>query len=319
VDLVPLQLRLLSAPDIARKIFEQRPESYYALEHQSELGSIYGMSPDDRDGGLDFDDAHEGSSAGNTRQDALMKRAMLCDRPPPGARLLRILTTLQFVRLDSASTPSSAALVLSPCDQAAIRLTLLRAALNVGDLEGAYRICRVLLDSLQSSAKLTSGSTTEPLIESDEWKWHILQNDIAEASSLVSGLLDDIAYRYASGEEDLANKKATTTLLSPEVAQALRDDLKSAMLASLPVQQLDSCVGLWRAETGAALYGHSHNSNYGCFDSVNVDLARAALLHVIAHKIKNPMDKSAICTPQSSAHELANSKFLHYFLFSFDC
>ena len=104
-------------------------------------------------------------------RDALQRRALLRDRPPPGARLVRVLSAVQPPPRPTAAAASSSASAAATmagaggagsaaAAQAEVRLALLTAAVGVGDVEGAHRLCKALLATPQVVRLPTAFRTT---------------------------------------------------------------------------------------------------------------------------------------------------------------
>jgi hypothetical protein len=164
VDLLPLQLRLLSSAEIARRLLEQRPQAYYEIDGKEIFDELYsdGEGSDVGEGGQD-------------RQDLLLRRAMLRDKAPPGERLIRVLGAFQFSSSSSLLACSSTLHKSLQSSKSEIQLQLLFAAITLGDLEGAYRLSRALLPTAVT-AKVEQ-NTNIPL-------------KILEATLLVIGMLE---------------------------------------------------------------------------------------------------------------------------------
>ena len=271
IDLLPLQLRLMSAPDIANKILEQRPQAYYEVDGKNDFDELY---------------TNTGQESGNHKQDALLKRAMLRDRPPPGARLVRVLSAIQPPSVDIVSSAVSS--------QAQVRLALLNAAIGVGDIEGAYRLCRALLAIPQHS-----------LVSS-------LQTQIIDTSLVVTALLDSPS---ADPATSVANNSTYTSGSAPylnetsEHLRELRRDLLSAIFAAVPSHRLEHCSNLWRAPgsgqssqlattTTPSISYHPSSSREGGDhtegEDHNLSAARDALLAVIASELYGGADAAAV-------------------------
>ena len=278
IDLLPLQLRLMSPPDIAIKILEQRPQAYYEVDGKNDFDELY---------------TNIGTESGNHHQDALLKRAMLRDRPPPGARLVRVLSALQPLSASITSPVNTVSSTSTVSSQAQVRLALLNAAIDVGDIEGAYRLCRALLAIPQHS-----------LVSS-------LQTRIIDTSLVVTALLESsssipsfnptthISHNsaYTSGSIPSFDLNNTT-----EHHCELRRDLLSAIFAAVPSHRLEHCSNLWRtpgSEQSIPLRKNT-NSNFSSShipssNTEGVDLteemdchlsaARDALLAVIANEL----------------------------------
>ena len=164
VDLLPLQLRMLSPPDIAKKLLAQKPQAYYELDGPGELESLYCI---DADGEEDGD-----------RTDLLLKRNSLREKQPPGSLLISLLSTLHN---DSPKTPPVSATSPSTLlhTVVAVQLELLFAAINMSDLEGAYCLCRVLLMAAANTDQCGASSLPAEALKR-----------ISESALLVMGMLD---------------------------------------------------------------------------------------------------------------------------------
>ena len=204
VDLLPLQLRLLSPSDIAAKLLKQRPQAYFEVNGKGDFDQLY---------------CNENKvSVGEDRQDLLLRRTMLRDRPPPGARLVRVLSALHPDSIFPSRVSVTGSNSLRTC-KVEMQLELLLAAISLGELEGAYCLCRTLLTAQSAT---NDNDKEEALLPP-----HVAQK-ISEATLLVIGMLD------------------CPDEMTGDLNQALRYDLLSLTLASTPVSQLERFSALWR-------------------------------------------------------------------------
>ena len=283
IDLLPLQLRLMSAPDIAIKILEQRPQAYYEVDGKNDFDELY---------------TNVGQETGNHKQDALLKRAMLRDRPPPGARLVRVLSAIQPLSVCGNTVSPTASTVSS---QAQVRLALLNAAIDVGDIEGAYRLCRALLAIPQHS--LVSSLQTR-IIDTSLVVTALLDSPSSDPTTTCTGMVSNIT--YTSGSTTHLNDTA-------EHLRELRRDLLSAIFAAVPSHRLEHCSNLWRgpgssqptqigtiATTSTPSIGHiPSSSREGGEDGKegedhNLSAARDALLAVIANELYGDAETASL-------------------------
>jgi hypothetical protein len=248
VDLLPLQLRLLKPADIASKLLKQRPEAYYEVNGTGDFEDLYRVQArgdGDKDGDGD-------------KQDFLLRRMLLRDRSPPGARLVRVLSALHTENPESCVTATLHTVT------AEIRLELLFAAISVEDMEGAYCLCRALLTA-------SATSTGDDVVNyKSSLPPGVLQR-ISESALLVVGMLDCA--------------DATSSVL----CKALRCDLLSLILASTPVAELDRFSPLWKVHQSAHTASHSSATAGGedaSADSVHIAAAQTALLDTIAKVIR---------------------------------
>ena len=265
VDLLPLQLRLLSPVDIAVKLLEQRPQAYYEVNGNGEFEEMYSSRRGD-------------AGENEDRQDLILRRTMLRDRPPPGARLVRVLSALQSHSNSDLDPPSVAASAIHTLESE-IRLELLFAAISLGELEGAYCLCRALLNTQATISKSSSevgGGNSQPT--------NNIAKRISEATLLVIGMLD-------CPDPD-----------SGDLHQALRYDLLSLTLANTPVCELERYSALWRhlpAPTSTSASSSSSSSSVcraACIeasqerDEVHIAKARDGLLDMVARMLRRSED-----------------------------
>ena len=121
LDLVPLQLRLLSPVDIARRILSERPDAFYTLVHED--------------------------ATSDTSQSGVSRVAQLKARHLAGMNFIQTLLTIHSVR-EATRDPDEADDEEEEDWQHTehILVLLVSAALAVGDLEQAYCYCNHLLD-----------------------------------------------------------------------------------------------------------------------------------------------------------------------------
>ena len=270
VDLLPLQLRLLSPVAIAAKLLEQRPQAYYEVNGKGDFEELYSNQ-------------REESGESEDRQDLILRRTMLRDRSPPGARLVRVLSALHPHNISTSPShlcfQSSAVTSSLHTLEAEIRLELLFAAVSLGELEGAYCLCRTLLNSQATVAKSCD--------EEDELSLLLPPNvaqRISEATLLLIGMLD-------CSDPD-----------SRDLHQALRYDLLSLTLASTPVAQLEKCSALWRhlPPLRCTLLPSSPTPSSNCEkscsgvsqdrDEIHIAAARDALLDMMGRMLRRSED-----------------------------
>jgi hypothetical protein len=251
VDLLPLQLRLLSPADAAARLLEQRPQAYFELNSKGDYDELFSS---------DFDQNLTGDT-----QDILVRRTLLRDRPPPGARLVRILLALHPDSLGPGSTSVSSTDSLHT-SKMEIYLELLFAAISMSDMEGAYCLCRTLLTASAAAAASDSekyGNTSSSL------PLAVLER-ISESSLLVVGMLE---------------------VATDELHKALRSDLLSLILASTPVGELERISSLWRQlppiqSSSSPSFSPSADDALDA-DEINLSAARLALLDVIGKMLRN--------------------------------
>jgi hypothetical protein len=248
VDLLPLQLRLLKPADVASKLLKQRPEAYYEVNGTGDFEDLYRVQArgdGDKDGDGD-------------KQDFLLRRTLLRDRSPPGARLVRVLSALHTENPESCVTATLHTVT------AEIRLELLFAAISVEDMEGAYCLCRALLTA-------SATSTGDDVVNYKSSLPPAVLQRISESALLVVGMLDCA--------------DATSSVL----CKALRCDLLSLILASTPVAELDRFSPLWKVHQSASTVSHISAAVTGedaSADSVHIAAAQTALLDTIAKVIR---------------------------------
>ena len=256
VDLLPLQLRLLKPADIASKLLKQRPQAYYEVNGTGDFEDLYRIQArGDGDGDGDGDN-----------QDLLLRRMLLRDRSPPGARLVRVLSALHTENPESCET----ATLLTVTSE--IRLELLFAAISVEDMEGAYCLCRALLTASATATgddEVNYKSSLPPMV---------LQR-ISESALLVVGMLD------------------CADAASSVLCKALRCDLLSLILASTPAAELDRFSPLWKQHQSVSAASASHSTasttdrdadteQDNSSDSVHISAAQIALLDTIAKVLR---------------------------------
>ena len=246
VDLLPLQLRLLKPADIASKLLKQRPEAYYEVNGTGDFEDLYRVQArGDKDGDGD-------------KQDFLLRRTLLRDRLPPGARLVRVLSALHTENTESCVTATLHTVT------AEIRLELLFAAISVEDMEGAYCLCRALLTA-------SATSTGDDVVNYKSSLPPAVLQRISESALLVVGMLD------------------CADAASSVLCKALRCDLLSLILASTPVAELDRFSPLWKVHQSVTVASHSRAASTGedaSADSVHIAAAQTALLDTIAKVIR---------------------------------
>ena len=270
VDLLPLQLRLLKPADIASKLLKQRPEAYYEVNGTGDFEDLYRVQArgdGDKDGDGDM-------------QDFLLRRILLRDRSPPGARLVRVLSALHTENPESCVTATLHTVT------AEIRLELLFAAISVEDMEGAYCLCRALLTA-------SATSTGDDVVNYKSSLPPAVLQRISEAALLVVGMLD------------------CADAASSVLCKALRCDLLSLILASTPVAELDRFSPLWKVHQSAHTASHSSATAGGedtSADSVHIAAAQTALLDTIAKVIRRSDSSDAYPTSfKLSAAEMVTS------------
>ena len=258
VDLLPLQLRLLKPADIASKLLKQRPQAYYEVNGTGDFEDLYRIQArGDGDGDGDGDN-----------QDLLLRRMLLRDRSPPGARLVRVLSALHIENPESCETATLLTVT------AEIRLELLFAAISVEDMEGAYCLCRALLTASSTATgddEVNYKSSLPPMV---------LQR-ISESALLVVGMLD------------------CADAASSVLCKALRCDLLSLILASTPAAELDRFSPLWKQHQSVSAASGSHSTasttdrgrdadteQDNSSDSVHISAAQTALLDTIAKVLR---------------------------------
>eukprot|EP01032_Pedospumella_encystans_P021800 gene21800-24721_t len=121
LDLLPLQLRLLSPVEIARRILSERPDAFYTLIHED--------------------------ATSDTAQPGVSRVAQLKARHLAGMSFIQTLLTIHSVR-EATRDPDEADNEEEEDWQHTehILVLLVSAALAVGDLEQAYCYCNHLLD-----------------------------------------------------------------------------------------------------------------------------------------------------------------------------
>ena len=260
VDLLPLQLRLLSPADAAARLLEQRPEAYFELNSKGDYDELFNSSGYDQMGDSDS-------------QDILVRRILLRDRPPPGARLVRILLALHPESLGpgSASVSPSDSLHTAKME---IYLELLFAAISVSDMEGAYCLCRTLL-----TASAAAAAAAIPVTHDSDNDLNINHSTTSSSSSsLPACVLERIA-------ESSLLVVGMLELATGDLHKTLRCDLLSLILASTPVGELERISPLWKQlpPNSPSLSGDDALDA----DEINLSAARLALLDVIGKMLRN--------------------------------
>lgn len=254
VDLLPLQLRLLKPADIASKLLKQRPQAYYEVNGTGDFEDLYRIQArGDGDGDGDGDN-----------QDLLLRRMLLRDRSPPGARLVRVLSALHTENPESCETATLHTVT------AEIRLELLFAAISVEDMEGAYCLCRALLTASATATgddEVNYKSSLPPMV---------LQR-ISESALLVVGMLD------------------CADAASSVLCKALRCDLLSLILAITPAAELDRFSPLWKQHQSVSTASHTTTTATNrdtdteqdkSPDNIHISAAQTALLDTIAKVLR---------------------------------
>jgi hypothetical protein len=253
VDLLPLQLRLLSPADAAARLLEQRPQAYFELNSKGDYDELFSS---------DYDQTED-------TQDILVRRTLLRDKPPPGARLVRILLALHPDSLGPGSVSVSSTDSLHTAKME-IYLELLFAAVSMSDMEGAYCLCRTLLIASAAAAAGDSDSDSEKYGNTSSSLPPAVLERISESSLLVVGMLE---------------------VATDELHKALRSDLLSLILASTPVGELERISSLWRQlpsirSSSSPSFSPSADDALDA-DEINLSAARLALLDVIGKMLRN--------------------------------
>ena len=226
LDFVPVQLRMLGAAETARRILQACPRAYAESEGRAVESFFRDQDRLEQDTDYSYETPDRRGLKKKKREKAvgsefLVKRASLRDRPPPGARLVRVL---------SAVYGSQPEVLLE------IRVALVQAAVSLGDLEGAYRLSLALLSS------------------SLDGVGRALHDAVVEAVTIVLGMLDadeEKEQKTAGGGGGESVEEAKAGGLKLSIRRALRQDLFSQLLASCSQESLLEIEALL-AQAGAS-------------------------------------------------------------------
>jgi hypothetical protein len=164
LDFIPLQLRVPSPLEVARKVLSERPDAYYTL-----------VQANQRESAEELDDTSEHSAPAPTL--SRTKRAVntLKARPIPGQGFVQLLLGLSATHSRDAEDAGSEATLL--VDTLRVISLLAGAALAVGNTEHAYCYCNYLLDEYRFNSADVE-----------------LQNEIVGVTSLVMEALTNREY-----------------------------------------------------------------------------------------------------------------------------
>jgi hypothetical protein len=164
LDFIPLQLRVPSPLEVARKVLSERPDAYYTL-----------VQANQRESAEELDDISEHSAPPPTLSRTKKAVNALKTRPIPGQGFVQLLLGLSATHSRDAEDAGSEATLL--VDTLRVISLLAGAALAVGNTEHAYCYCNYLLDEYRFNSADVE-----------------LQNEIVGVTSLVMEALTNREY-----------------------------------------------------------------------------------------------------------------------------
>lgn len=261
LDFIPLQLRLLSPVDIARRILFERPDAYYTIIHKDESSTAKsGVSNGSSGGDSGYSDVgceeDPDSPWSPVVRSVAAKKAALKVQDIAGMKFVQTLLTIYSVANLVADDSDGDDAEADDWKYAeSILLLLVNAALVVGDLERAFVYCNYLLDEDRFN---TSSSA--------------LQDEIISSVTLVMEAL--------TNEEEQRIERA--------LGKALREDLLCSIVRSASIEQFDRLRHLWRSTEPVVVHknGSFVPQSTGAEPSTALDNAKVLLYDFVASTLQ---------------------------------